>query len=126
MKSRSFIVGATALGLLVTASCVLAAYVWSQKIITANGGSSARIFEPASFATQKEQINSYLFSALKIHADLKESKITRAEAKKQILLLNVPAVLRDQHLKWVLALDAGRDSVIEDMMQEYSTLTLVK
>ncbi len=126
MKSRSYIVGWAALGLVVTASCVLAAYMWHQQLIAANGDFAvARIFEPQAFTTEKNQIATYLKAALLVHADHIARKTTRAETKKQALALTVPAVLRDRHLQWILALDAGRDGTIEDMMQEYSTLSLV-
>lgn len=126
MKSRSYIAGASALGLVVTAICVLAGYVWFQQLRASNGGSVTRAFEPATLTSQKEMIATYVTKALKIHAEYQAGTLTRPEAKKQALALSVPAVLRDRHLQWILALDAGRDSAIEDMMQEYSTLTLVQ
>lgn len=124
-KSRHFIVGASALGLLVAASISLSFYVW-QLSVSQKSGSLSRALEPKSSLTQKDLIAQYLHAALEINADALSGKISRAEEKKRALALTVPAVLRDRHLQWILAIDAGRDAVIKDMMQEYSALSLVK
>lgn len=124
-KSRHFIVGASALGLLVAASISLSFYVW-QLSVSQKSGSLSRALEPKSSLTQKDLIAQYLRAALEINADALSGKISRAEEKKRALELTVPTVLRDRHLQWILAIDAGRDAVIKDMMQEYSALSLVK
>lgn len=124
-KSRHFIVGASALGLLVAASISLSFYVW-QLSVSQKSGSLSRALEPKSSLTQKDLIAQYLRVALEINADALSGKISRAEEKKRALALTVPTVLRDRHLQWILAIDAGRDAVIKDMMQEYSALSLVK
>ncbi len=124
-KSRHFIVGASALGLLVAASISLSFYVW-QLSVSQKSGSLSRALEPKSSLTQKDLIAQYLRAALEINADALSGKISRAEEKKRALALTVPTVLRDRHLQWILAIDAGRDAVIKDMMQEYSALSLVK
>jgi hypothetical protein len=124
-KSRHFIVGASALGLLVAASISLSFYVW-QLSVSQKSVSLSRALEPKSSLTQKDLIAQYLRAALEINADALSGKISRAEEKKRALALTVPTVLRDRHLQWILAIDAGRDAVIKDMMQEYSALSLVK
>lgn len=123
-QSRKFVTIASIIGLIVTAWGVLAIYIIQQQLITTHG-SAARVFESQSFASEKEQIATYVTAALKIHADYKSGSITRSEEKKRALALTVPAVLRDRHLQWVIAIDAGRDGAIDDMMQEYQTLSLV-
>lgn len=124
-KSRHFIVGASALGLVVTASLVLAFYVWQMSVVQ-KAGSFSRALETKSSLSQKDMIANYLQAALAINSDYAAGKISRAEEKKRALALTVPAVLRDRHLEWILAIDAGRDGAIKDMMQEYSALSLVK
>lgn len=124
-KSRHYIVGATALGILVAASIALAFYVWQLRV-TQKAGSFSRALEPKASLSQKDLIATYIQAALAINADAQAGKISRAETKKRALALTVPAVLRDRHLQWVLAIDAGRDGEIKDMMQEYSALSLVK
>ena len=124
-KSRHFIVGATALGLLVAASIALAFYVW-QMSVTKKSGSFSRALESKTSISQKDMIANYLQAAIAINADYSAGKISRGEEKKRALALTVPAVLRDRHLQWILAIDAGRDGAIKDMMQEYSALSLVK
>jgi len=124
-KSRHFIVGGTALGLLVAASLSLAFYVW-QLSVAQKSGSLSRALESKASISQKDMIANYLQAALAINSDFTAGKISRVETKKRALALTVPAVLRDRHLQWVLAIDAGRDSAIKDMMQEYSALSLVK
>ncbi len=124
-KSRHYIVGAVALGLLVAASIALAFYVW-QLGVSQKAGSFSRALDTKSSVSQKDLIANYMQAALAINADVVAGKISRAEEKKRALALTVPAVLRDRHLQWILAIDAGRDEVIKDMMQEYSALSLVK
>lgn len=124
-KSAHFIVGASLLGLVVAASISLAFYAW-QLSAAQKSGSFSRALESQSSLTQKDLIAQYLQAALEINADALSGKISRAEEKKRVLSLTVPAVLRDRHLQWILAIDAGRDAVIKDMMQEYSALSLVK
>lgn len=124
-KSRHYIVGAVALGFLVAASIALAFYVW-QMGIAQKAGSFSRALETKSSLSQKDMIANYLQGALAINADVVAGKISREEGKKRALALTVPAVLRDRHLQWILAIDAGRDGAIKDMMQEYSALSLVK
>lgn len=119
--SRHVIVLATALGLLVTASIVLALYVWQTKT-----ESLTETFEPQSLTTQKDMIATYLEASLALHTSFTAGKISKSDYKSKALALVVPAVLRERHLQWILAIDAGRDAVIEDMMQEYSALSLVK
>lgn len=123
--SQHFIVLATALGLLVTASIVLALYVWQTKTI-ARTGSLTKKFEPQSLTSQKDMIATYLEASLALHTSFTSGKISKSDYKSKALALVVPAVLRERHLQWILAIDAGRDAVIEDMMQEYSVLSLVK
>lgn len=124
-KSRHYIVGAVALGFLVAASIALAFYVW-QLGVSQKAGSFSRALDTKSSVSQKDLIANYIQSALAINAEVVAGKISRAEEKKRALALTVPAVLRDRHLQWILAIDAGRDEVIKDMMQEYSALSLVK
>lgn len=119
--SKHFIVLGVALGLLVTASIVLALYEWQTKT-----ESLTETFEPQSLTTQKDMIATYLETSLALHTSFTSGKISKSDYKSKALALVVPAVLRERHLQWILAIDAGRDAVIEDMMQEYSALSLVK
>ncbi len=75
-------------------------------------------------ANEKRAISTYLTQVLAIHDQYEAGTLTAAQTKEKALGVIVPAVMKPRHLEWVLNLDAGRKSAIEDMMREYKALQL--
>ena len=107
-------------GLAVTAIAALMV-VWFNHLPQSTRAAEIAKISPTAgeYEKQKSLIDSYIQNSLAIENAYAAKQISAAEAKKRALALYVPAVLKDRHLAWVIALDKDDVSGAATAVQDY-------